>query len=112
MAEQCEKCGGQYSSCVHSEYKLCFCKESDKSHICLNGRCIFCLFDGQLWEEDWSVPELVLSIALKAYKLGKRQGKAGKFAMFFCSSDNRITKAIYKHYKHGYKTGFESILRK
>lgn len=104
--EDCDKCGGEYLMCKHSAGACEWCPESDRNYVVLRGKCIFCLFDGKDWEDEWDdLAEVLTGIALAVYNLGKKQGKSGHRALYLCQNKTKEVKALYKLYKAGYKSG-------
>jgi len=103
--KECMDCGLYYIGCDHVEEGTCQGCPTDKNDVVLRGKCIFCLFEGKEWQEDWDhLFEVLADISLGVYKLGRAQARKGK-PIFPCTSEDGDVKALYRLYRAGHKMG-------
>lgn len=98
--------------CRHMKDKSCWSKKTSVNDIIVRGYCIFCLFDGKEFEDEWdSLAEALLDIAMTIYNLGNSQGMKGQRSLYPCKSKCANVQALYEFYKLGYHSGVDYALK-
>ena len=108
---ECDDCGSTLFFCPHSPKGVCLCEDKDTEHVFMRGQCIFCIFEGKKFEDEWDcLWEILDGMALTTYNLGLTQGKERRplFPLAKKVKKQKIFNEIiplYKLYKAGHEAG-------